>query len=87
MDVKVSYGGLSNTFVTMSVEPSATGMDILNALKEADVLGVDPEKERYVVTVAKSGQSLTANQSLVAADVREGDQLIVVSNEQGYAAP
>ena len=86
MDVRVSYGGLSNTFVTMTVEPSATGIDILNALKEANALGVDPEKERYVVTIAKNGQNLPANQSLVSADIREGDQLIIVSSEQGYTA-
>lgn len=84
MQVKVAYGNESGSTATMTVEPDATAIDILNGLKEANAFGVDPSKERYVVRVAKTGKNLPPNETLQAAEVQESDLLTVFSSEQGY---
>ncbi len=84
MNLTVAHGGLSGQSATMTIEPDATAIDVLNALKEADAFGIDPAKERYVVVVPKTRKDMLAETTLQEACVTDGDTLIVTSSETGY---
>ena len=84
MNVIVANGNESGTTVAMEVEPDATAVDVLNGLKDGDICEVDPLKDKYVVTVAKTGTSMAPDDTLAQAGVTEGDFLTVISSEHGY---
>ena len=82
MNVLVSDGNISAETAEVNVPEDGTALDILKALEESGVFGVNLKKERYILAFKEN--NLQPNQSLSQAGVSDGDVLVLSSNEQGY---
>jgi hypothetical protein len=86
MQINVSNGmSGSGARATLEVNPAATPIDVLNALFEAKLFGVDPVDHRYVIVATKTQKTIPPQATLQSVGVGPGDDLVVSSDdEQGY---
>ena len=87
MLLTVTHGTASGDSAQVEVDPEATPMDVLHAIQESGAFGgIDPSKERFVVSSPRLGRDLLADEQLGAAGIRNEDLLTVDRSETGYSA-